>query len=135
MVTLEPGGVVTAADAFQPWTVHRATHATVPDLVAVLDPYVRLVVAGRMLEVRVKSALDVVKHKLGRLLLQLVPEVPERPAATRIEQRTVEAHGSPDPEEEVSHASQPGWDRAVAQDARSRPGRRPGIPTARRGAG
>src|SRR3546814_12928488 len=51
MVTLEPGGVVAAADAFQPWTVHRATHATVPDLVAVLDPYVRLVVAGRMLEI------------------------------------------------------------------------------------
>src|SRR3546814_7903887 len=59
MVTLEPGGVVAAAVAFQPWTVQRATHATVTALVAVLDPYVRLVVPGRMLEVRVKSALDV----------------------------------------------------------------------------
>src|SRR3546814_16111442 len=93
MVTLEPGGVVASADAFQPWTVHRATHATVPDLVAVLDPYVRHVVAGRMLDVRVKSALDVVKHTLGLLLLHLVQEVPERPAATRISQQPVATTG------------------------------------------
>src|SRR3546814_13301563 len=88
-----------------------------------------------MLEVRVKSALDVVKHKLGRLLLQLVPEVPERPTATRIEQRTVEAQGRPDPEEEVSHDSRTGRDGAVAQDARSRPGERPGVATGERVAG
>src|SRR3546814_16320837 len=58
MVTLAPGGVVTADDAFPPWTVHRAPHATVPHPVAVLASYVRLVVAGRMLYVRVQRAPD-----------------------------------------------------------------------------